>query len=93
MHYRKRAAIALGLSLATTLAFILVVFPALLGQMLLTSIVLTSAGIPWSESTKMADKAFSIYDYAMIPFGLLSLGMAIWMTIDAIRAYNAYKPG
>ncbi|MFQ5687170.1 MAG: hypothetical protein ACE5GV_10960 [Candidatus Scalindua sp.] len=46
MHYRRRAAIALGLSLATTLAFILVVIPNLIGQFFLPPLFSLWQGFP-----------------------------------------------
>lgn len=59
-RYRKRAAIALGLTLGTGLI----------------AGILSKSGI----------------GYPFIPLVFwLPLGMAIWMTVDAINAYNAYK--
>ncbi|MCB7128711.1 MAG: hypothetical protein J3T61_04160 [Candidatus Brocadiales bacterium] len=59
-RHRKRAALALGLSLGTWLIILIL--------------------------------AISVFGAVLIPFAVwLPLGMAIWMTIDAINAYKIYK--
>jgi len=61
LHYRKRAAIALGLSLGTWLIILIL--------------------------------AISVFGAVLIPLAMwLPLGMAIWMTFDAISAYKKYRP-
>lgn len=59
-RHRKRAAIALGLSLGTWLIILIL--------------------------------AILVFGAVLIPLAVwLPLGMAIWMTIDAINAYKTYK--
>lgn len=85
IHYRRRASIALGLSLGNALVVTILVGPLVMGWALILSLV----GIPPGVTVLALVGA----PFMMPVIGALPLGMAIWMTIDAVRAYRAYKLG
>lgn len=83
IRYRRRAAIALGLSLGSTLGVAIMVLPATM----VFTLILAMFGVP-PDTAAMA----SIHPLIMPTITAVPLGMAIWMTIDAVRAYRAYGP-
>ena len=97
MHYRRRAAIALGISFTTTLAVIIVLMPLIAVYVLISASILTLAGLPWSMAIELQNTHFMLWMAAQFPITwpivAITLGMAIWMTLDALRAYKTYKPG
>lgn len=79
MHYRRRAAVALGVSLRWSIAMLFMAVYA--GGWYL---LLAAFGVYWTTAVTTVTMAITY----SVP-----LGLAVWMTIDAVKAYKVYGPG